>query len=319
MKKKPLLITIDTEGDNIWNHVIGQTITTENTKYLVRFQNLCDKYGFKPTYLINYEMANDALFVEFIKKLLKTNRCEVGMHLHAWNNPPIFDLQKRDDGIEVGLPYITEYPENVIRQKVSSITKLIEEKFGARPVTHRAGRWATNEIYARILEEYGYKYDCSFTPGLSWRTSSGYTDGVFGNDYTSLKNEISYFYNSSIIEIPLQSYKNKRLKKENIKSLKSFVKNVLYAAKRQQHINLRPNGNNLNDLLYIVNKNRKSKQKYLMFMLHSSEFMPGGSPTFDNDKKIEMLFDDLEKLFSCISKYFYGSTICEFGESVKLK
>lgn len=40
MTKPAFLITIDTEGDNLWqNH---DRITTENTRFLPRFQALCE-------------------------------------------------------------------------------------------------------------------------------------------------------------------------------------------------------------------------------------------------------------------------------------
>src|SRR5512144_2975448 len=45
------LITIDTEGDNLWSR--PREITTGNARYLPRFQALCEKYGLKPTYLTN--------------------------------------------------------------------------------------------------------------------------------------------------------------------------------------------------------------------------------------------------------------------------
>lgn len=44
MTKPAFLITIDTEGDNLWqNH---DRIATENTRFLPRFQALCEKYAF---------------------------------------------------------------------------------------------------------------------------------------------------------------------------------------------------------------------------------------------------------------------------------
>ncbi|KUQ83408.1 hypothetical protein AWI27_16640 [Enterobacter hormaechei subsp. steigerwaltii] len=55
MKKPAFIITIDTEGDNLWqNH---RVIKTENARYLARFQALCERFGFKPVWLTNYEMA----------------------------------------------------------------------------------------------------------------------------------------------------------------------------------------------------------------------------------------------------------------------
>ncbi len=317
MKKKPFIITIDTEGDNLWENKIGSPITTKNTIFLARFQELCDKFGFKPTYLVNYEMANSDTFVNFAKKTLSYGGCEIGMHLHAWNNPPIVDLKERNDGSKSGLPFITEYEPNVIRDKIKVITSLIEERIGVKPVSHRSGRWAMNEAYAKLLEEYGYKFDCSYTPLKSWKDCTGFSNGSYGNDYSRAKNKITSLYETTIVEIPFQGYRNYRIKKENIHSFKSLIMNIFCAIKRKEIISLRPNGHNLNDLLYVVKKNKRSSQKYLMFMLHSSEFMPGGSPSFNTEESIDKLFKDLTKIFSVINKNYFGSTLCELGYFLK--
>ena len=62
---KAFLITVDTEGDDLWSWKPGKEITTENTNYIPRFQELCEKYGFKPVYLTNYEMAMDDRWVAY--------------------------------------------------------------------------------------------------------------------------------------------------------------------------------------------------------------------------------------------------------------
>ena len=51
---------------------------------------------------------------------------------------------------------------------------------------------------------------------------------------------------------------------------------------------------------------------YIMFMLHSSEMMPGGSPTFHRNEDIEKLYFDLENLFEFISDKFKGATLSEY-------
>ena len=40
---KHFIITVDTEGDNLWEYKKGTPIGTENAKYLPRFQSLCEK------------------------------------------------------------------------------------------------------------------------------------------------------------------------------------------------------------------------------------------------------------------------------------
>ena len=48
--KKKFIITIDTEGDDLWTNKIKRNglkeITTENAKILERFQLLCEKIRF---------------------------------------------------------------------------------------------------------------------------------------------------------------------------------------------------------------------------------------------------------------------------------
>ena len=39
-------------------------------------------------------------------------------------------------------------------------------------VSHRAGRWAINEIYLSILTEFNYSLDCSYTPYINWSEMS---------------------------------------------------------------------------------------------------------------------------------------------------
>ena len=93
-KKPYFIITIDTEGDNLWSK--PKNITTENAKFLPRFQKLCESYGYKTTYLVNYEMACSNIFKDFGLEVLSKNSGEIGMHLHAWNSPPIIDLTSND-------------------------------------------------------------------------------------------------------------------------------------------------------------------------------------------------------------------------------
>ena len=107
---KPLfLITIDTEGDNQWAR--SATITTENSKYLPRFQQLCNRFGFKPTWLTNWEMCHCPVFQEFGRDCLRRGAAEIGMHLHAWHNPPFAPLTEDD---YKNHPYLIEFPEPVL-------------------------------------------------------------------------------------------------------------------------------------------------------------------------------------------------------------
>ncbi len=295
MEKKHFIITIDTEGDDMWSWHEGMPITTRNAAFLPRFQELCDKYGFKPTWLVNWEMMNDKVFSEYASQTLKDHRCEIGMHLHAWNTPPNYDLPKHK---ESGLPYLIEYPTDVMEEKIDTITRRFKEVFGFDPISHRAGRWGMDDRYFALLRKYGYKVDCSVTPFVSWTKSIGQTPGFAGPDYSKEKNKLSY--RNSVMEVPLST----------MLSRKSFTNKEM--DKKCRVFWLRPQRNNLKSMLYLIKSKSQSKLDHLEFMIHSSELMPGGSPTFKTEEDIEKLYKDMDIVFNRISANYEGNGLGEY-------
>ena len=61
------------------------------------------------------------------------------MHLHAWNSPPTEPLTADDWRHK---PYLIEYSDAMMREKVDYMTRLLEDTFQTKMVSHRAGRWA---------------------------------------------------------------------------------------------------------------------------------------------------------------------------------
>ncbi len=83
---KSFLITIDTEGDDIWSK--RSSAETRNASFLPRLQSVCEKFGLKPTYPVNYEMANDCGIVEFGRDVIARGVGEIGMHLRGLEFTP---------------------------------------------------------------------------------------------------------------------------------------------------------------------------------------------------------------------------------------
>lgn len=320
MNKKYFIITIDTEGDNIWKRVTTPSgmreIKVENAKYIARFQTLCEKYRYKPTYLVNYEMAGAEPFASQAKEWREDGKCEIGMHMHAWNTPPIYHLPFNRKGHN---PYAGEYSRKILWQKMMEMTETIEKTFGARPNSHRGGRWYIDSWYIRALLQLGYQVDCSVTPGINWNSTIGNT--MYGPDYSNFPKN-AYLMDrkslerptkqsngvSAVLQIPptiINAPLSDKIQKIAMDPLK--IGNIL-----KEKIWLRPNGANLKEMLYIVEKTRS--RDYIEFMLHSSELMPGGSPAFKTKQSIEKLYSDLSILFSEISKIRKGITLSEYAE-----
>lgn len=314
MKTPAFLITIDTEGDNLWRNRSGH-ITTKNAGYLSRFQELCEKYTFKPTWLTNYEMAIDPIYIDFARDVIARGQGEVGMHLHAWNSPPAYELTDNDWQHQ---PYLIEYPHEEMRKKVSFMTELLEKTFSTKMLSHRAGRWAFDEYYAQLLIEHGYQVDCSVTPGVNWQFSPGAPQGKGGSNYTHFPrsayyldaNDISRPGKSSLLEVPMSiQYKHSGL----MNAVKKGY-DRLRGKRRSPSVHwLRPTGGNVEQMTGVAQKTLAGGADYVEFMLHSSEFMPDGSPTFKTAADIDRLYDDLEQLFIWLQSRTQGMTLAEYA------
>lgn len=301
---RKFIITVDTEGDNIWKTNWTKNsmrrITTRNGAYILRFQELCEKYNFIPTYLVDYEMTQSQPFVEMSKSKLVEKKLEIGMHMHAWNCPPYYELIPKKRG--ANKPYIGEYPKRIIEKKVDYLTKSLEDIFQTDIQSHRSGRWYIDKEYIQILKRYGYLVDCSVTPYVNWIDNSGLTRGSAGvnykkypcYDYEMDLNNLQKKGKSGFYEVPVT------IDRKNISWLK-YDCNWL-----------RPNGKNIEEMNDLVEKKIIERCDYLEFMIHSSELMPGGSSTFQKKQDIEHLYKDLDILFSCISRNWQGESLSGF-------
>jgi len=324
MSKTAFIITIDTEGDDMWAR--PREITTRNAAYLPRFQSLCERFGFKPVYLTNYEMALSDPFVEFARAVLVRGTGEIGMHLHAWNTPPLEPLTSDDFQFQ---PYLIEYPERVMREKIKTVTRLLEERIGQAPVSHRAGRWAFDGRYAAILLAEGYRVDCSVTPGVDWRRNLGDPSRNGGTDYTAFPArpyflspfDISLPSANGLLEVPMTTRASSLYRIAPciyrvplLRRAANRVSPALGWLGPTQPTLRAPLDRHLADMLAVTRKMHAEGAAHLEFMLHSSELMPGGSPNFRNESDIESLYASLEILFEDLSGWCRGMTLKEFRQ-----
>lgn len=304
----PFFITIDTEGDALWDDPKIEDIKTENVLFIPRFQELCEKYGMIPIWLTDYEIIMDERFVSYIKEKNKAGLCEVGIHVHARNNPPLISLGGEK---ERGAAYLIEYPDDVLCAKFNYLKGLIEEKIECTVKTHRAGRWTINEKYIKVLAESGILYDCSVTPGIDWSGLEGITPGSKGSNYSGYNYGRQWIGDNQnrLIEYPVSVFPCDRMILPARLSAKGLARAGLYYVKKQK-IWLRPNTNhNINEMKYLLRKIKKENLGYAEFMIHSSEFMPGGGPKHQGKAEVDQLFRDMESLFAYANELgFEGHT-----------
>ena len=301
--EKMMLITIDTESDNQWDTGSGQS--TENARFLPRFQTACEKFDFKPVYLVDYSMSRDPFLKEYLSERQNRALCEVGMHLHAWDTPPAHPL----DESSRGRPYLIEYPDEVMREKLRRLDGTLTEAFGRKCVSHRSGRWAMDERYFRMLAELGYEIDCSVTPGVNWRGKVGAKSG--GSDYSAAPRTPYLHPATGILEVPvtIRTLHGTRF------SLRGSPKAILKSGRDAllgRKVWMRPSLSRYEDMLRVLDMidGEPGEGKYIELMMHSSEFMPGGSPYYETPRDIDEMYEQLDALFAAIrSRGYRGITM----------
>jgi hypothetical protein len=309
-----LLVTIDTEGDNLWQQ--PEQASTRNTAFLPRFQRLCEDYGLRPTWLVNHEMACDRSFMRFGRELLRRGSAEIGMHLHAWDSPP---LQPLTDAEHRHQPYLVDYTEEVMAAKVAHLSELLRDRFEGEIVSHRAGRWAMDARYARLLLQHGFRVDCSVTPGVDWSTSPGAPAGRGGSDYRRFAPH-PYWMNvdaidqagpSGLLEVPVS------IRPSVIQAQVPWayrwrgVRRLAWRLAPPLHW-MYPNSRNRRSLHRLVRQAIEERWPCLQMVLHSSDLMPGGSPWIRDAQALERLYDDLRSTLRAAMLHVEGMTLNEF-------
>lgn len=322
------IISIDTEGDNQWDH--GRDLTVENIRYVPRFQELCERFHIKPTYVVTSEVCYDPFAREIFRDYISREVAEIGTHLHAWTTPPFEDKP----GYRFNDPnhaFATEFPDDIISEKIRNLTGQIESSFGKRPLSFRSGRYGFNENVARILVENSYLVDSSVTPYSTWSEQKGLPGGSGGPVFLD-RTPFPYLYtfgNNSLLEIPITILptrfplnKHKSLAKYYFMHVENsmFLKVLRKLFFSNQPLWLRPHewmSTGLFDEL--LNEAARLGLPYLVMMFHSSELMPSCSIYRKDETAVEQLYDMLESFFvSLRNKNISSVTLTEAARNYKI-
>lgn len=319
-----LLITIDTEEDDAWSG--RQQITTENVLFIRRFQDLCERFGYRPTWLTDEPILQDSRFVQALGSSVAAGEAEIGAHLHPWSCAP-FPGDVLPDQREQIYPH--ELTEAEFRAKMERIVGLIARGFGTAPVSYRAGRWGFVGAHIPWLLDLGISVDCSVTPHISWQRYPGRRGGSGGIDFRGAPT-VPYWLDpgdilrpgtGQMLELPLTvSYLRGPFGSPGLQEVGDRLRYTPLGKVLQRvgwtAIPFRPwPGRSTETLLGFLAEGERTNRPYLMLMFHSSELMPGGSPYNPDESSVERMYLQLELLFDALrSRGVAGSTVRQFAQ-----
>ena len=295
-----LIVMIDAEAEFDWNGPFLRTlVSVRNLSRQVIVQDVFDRLGIKPTFLVDYAVATQPEGYEPILDLLKSGRCDIGTHLQPWENPPFAE----DLGIRTSFTH--NLPTWLQKEKLLRLTDAIVENFGTKPVAYRAGRYGVGDEIAPILASLGYKIELSVLPGHDLRRSHG-------PDFRRALNQPYWFGpDKSLLEIPLTTGFSGLLARSGDPAVldASFYTVISQPRATTWHlpgvfarlgllerITLTPEGMSIQELKRLTRLLLRRGQRVFTFNYHSSALLPGYTPYVRSRS-------DLDRLVSTIEEY----------------
>lgn len=185
------VVTVDTEEEFDW----GAPFTRNNHGMshiagVPRFQEMCDRYRIKPSYLIDYPVTQDATAVQMLGGFAADNRAEIGVQLHPWVNPPFSEV------ISTHNSYACNLPADLEREKLTQLHSAIVGNMGFKPDAYRAGRYGAGRATPAILHDLGISIDTSVRARFDY-------SGQGGPDYSRHPINPYWLIEGELMELPL--------------------------------------------------------------------------------------------------------------------
>lgn len=153
------VLSMDTEEEWDWSGAFPQRdFSVSNASKVPAFQAFCDTRGIRPSYFVDYAVADDPVAAAALRPLVETGRCEVGAHLHPWANPPYFGETAEFESHVVNLPLAQT------EAKLDALIQRLRDSLGVVPNAFRTGRWGVNGEILELLRRRGFSIDSSMYP-----------------------------------------------------------------------------------------------------------------------------------------------------------
>jgi hypothetical protein len=270
------LILVHTEEEFDWSAPLDCAArTVRHAVHLPEIQAIVDEFGFCVDYLAGHPIiANDASCA-VIASLATRHNVEIGCHMHPWVTPPI------DPAYDPMVSYHAALPAALERAKLETITALITERLGIRPIAYLGGRYSFGASTAAVLQDLGYRIDYSIN-------ATGYYGADGGPDYSAVPPRL--FWHSAdrgLLRVPATGLYigplagmggaiNRRLRSSLARALR--IEGVLSRLRLFEALRLTPEGFSLDELKRLIDAAVKTRLPYLTISFHSPSVMLGGTP-----------------------------------------
>jgi len=268
-----LIVFVDAEEEFQWHTFSSTAVSVKNIALQHLAQEIMNDFDIKPTYLVDYAVANQPEGFEPLRDMLEARACTIGAQLHPWVNPPIDEMLTLRNTYHGNLPVALE------RAKIETLTAKIRANFGIVPTVFKAGRYGAGPNTASALLANGYHVDASVMPFADFSA-----DG--GPDY-SQSPTVPYWIDHKLLEIPntvglvgLMEGLNRQSGQTLLgnASAKLRIPGLLSRLGLLERIRLTPEGISLEEAKRLTLSLFRRGHRLFVLSYHSSSLLPGGAP-----------------------------------------
>jgi hypothetical protein len=288
-----LVVVVDTEAEFDWEASQPRRARgVSSVKCQDRAQRIFERYGVRPTFVLDFPVSSTPEAFEFIRDLHLSGACEIGAHLQPWDNPPLVERITDENSYPGNLPFELE------REKLVQLTDSIQTNVGVRPRIYKAGRYGVGRATAGILAELGYEIDVSVAPGTNLTCN-------MGPDFTHCRASPYWFgVNPELLEIPLSIGYTGLLAdtgkvaytltmNERLKAL--HVPGILARLGLVERITLTPEGISFEEQRRLTRALLRKGHRVFSFAYHSPSLAPGNTPYVRTEADLEVFLKRIEQ------------------------
>ena len=292
---RPILTAIiDTEADFDWHAPFSRDgHDTASIRHQQRTQKLFDRYGIKPTYLIDYPVATDEAACRVLRGFLDEGRADVGIQLHPWTNPPFDELLSARNS------YPSNLSKDLQRAKIERLIDAVRNHLGIEPKVFKAGRYGFNDDTAALLEELGLEIDTSVVPFTDFRP-------VQGPNFDGTPHRPFWFGDKRpLLELPVTRNLCGLLGRNLGPTLSPIVQSRIGAACHLpgllarsgllDRLTLTPEGMTLDDLKQLTMTLIGRGERLFTFVFHSPSVASGNTPYVRSDEELQAFLARIER------------------------
>lgn len=266
------MLFVDTEEEFDWNAPFSRTghgVTALDG--MARGQSYFAAAGVRPVYVTDYPVLDDDAAAAMMGQWVTDGTADIGAHLHPWVNPPHVETVSLENS------YVGFLTEDVERAKLEALCRLIEARFGKRPIAYRAGRYGVGPNSARLLAELGFRLDSSVRSRFDYSHQHGPDfHGLPQNPYWSGPNR-------DLIELPLSTAFTGLMRGAGERLYRAGqamgpMGGALARARLISRVPLTPEGVPLADAIAAIDALIEEDVRVLNFSFHSPTLAPGHTP-----------------------------------------